>query len=123
MCADGFLAERLAIVDFCDAAGEWGSTVPIPAREAGRMVELAYQRRVAVLTERPAGREERHPLLETVRPIPDVSRSVDDDRRYCEVSRYRSKWTHALLTLVGTSPMIPVELQNLVNYVDVDIDL
>jgi hypothetical protein len=41
--------ERLDIIDFCDAAGEWGSTVPIPAREAARMIELAEQRQIADL--------------------------------------------------------------------------
>jgi hypothetical protein len=41
--------ERLDIIDFCDAAGEWGSIVPIPAGEAGRMIELAGQRRIADL--------------------------------------------------------------------------
>ena len=40
------------IIDFCDAAGEWGSVVPIPAREAARMIELAEQRRIADLEER-----------------------------------------------------------------------
>lgn len=39
--------ERLDVIDFCDAAGEWGSVVPIPAKEADRMVELAEQRRIA----------------------------------------------------------------------------
>lgn len=42
-------AKRLDIIDFCDAAGEWGSTVPIPAREAARMIELAEQRQIADL--------------------------------------------------------------------------
>ncbi|CBX98568.1 hypothetical protein IAQ61_007805 [Plenodomus lingam] len=53
-------AERLAVINFSDAAGEWGSTVSIPAREADRMIELADQRRVADLDSRPesgAGRE------------------------------------------------------------------
>lgn len=37
------------MIDFCDAAGEWGSIFPIPAREADRMIELADQRRIADL--------------------------------------------------------------------------
>ncbi|CAE7034004.1 hypothetical protein P3342_007210 [Pyrenophora teres f. teres] len=41
--------ERLDIIDFCDAAGEWGSTVPIPAQEAERMIELADRRKIADL--------------------------------------------------------------------------
>jgi hypothetical protein len=44
--------ERLDIVDFCDAAGEWGSVVPIPAGEAKRMIELADQRRIVDLDTR-----------------------------------------------------------------------
>ncbi|USP78096.1 hypothetical protein yc1106_05370 [Curvularia clavata] len=40
-------AERREIIDFCDAAAEWGSNVPIPAREADKMIELAGQRRIA----------------------------------------------------------------------------
>ncbi|KAH7068014.1 hypothetical protein BKA63DRAFT_104106 [Paraphoma chrysanthemicola] len=39
--------ERMEMIDFCDAAGEWGSIVPIPAREADRMIDLADQRRIA----------------------------------------------------------------------------
>ncbi|KAH4215804.1 hypothetical protein HBH69_221310 [Parastagonospora nodorum] len=52
--------ERLDIIDFCDAAGEWGSTVPIPAREAERMIELADQRRIADLGDRGMLRGDRH---------------------------------------------------------------
>ncbi|KAG9193573.1 hypothetical protein G6011_03608 [Alternaria panax] len=44
-------AERIDIIDFCDAAGEWGSILPIPANEAKRMVELADGRRIADLDE------------------------------------------------------------------------
>ncbi|KAH6882006.1 hypothetical protein BKA58DRAFT_11699 [Alternaria rosae] len=44
-------AERLEIVNFCDAAGEWGSILPIPAREAERMIELADRRRIVDLDE------------------------------------------------------------------------
>lgn len=40
-------AERIAIINFCDAASEWGSIVPIPAHEAERMIELANQRHIA----------------------------------------------------------------------------
>jgi hypothetical protein len=54
-----FAEERLDIIDFCDAAGEWGSTVPIPAREADRMIELADQRCIADLEEIQAPRNER----------------------------------------------------------------
>jgi hypothetical protein len=64
-------AERLDIIDFCDAAGEWGSIVPIPAREAERMIELANQMRIADLEnpqprleDRQPLRDERHPRLE-----------------------------------------------------------
>ncbi|KAF1918570.1 hypothetical protein BDU57DRAFT_446291 [Ampelomyces quisqualis] len=49
--ADKTVGERLDIIDFCDAAGEWGSVLPIPAREADRMIELADQRRIADLDE------------------------------------------------------------------------
>jgi hypothetical protein len=41
------IVERLDIIDFCDAAGEWGSVVPITAKEADRMIELADRRRIA----------------------------------------------------------------------------
>ncbi|EUC51061.1 hypothetical protein COCMIDRAFT_31621 [Bipolaris oryzae ATCC 44560] len=41
--------KRLEIIDFCDAASEWGSSVPIPSREAERIIELADQRRIADL--------------------------------------------------------------------------
>lgn len=57
---DGFVVERLHIIDFCDAAGEWGSTVPIPAREAERMIELADQRRIADLGDRRPVRGDKH---------------------------------------------------------------
>jgi hypothetical protein len=43
--------ERLSIIDFCDAAGEWGSILPIPAHEAEKMVELADRRKIADLGE------------------------------------------------------------------------
>ena len=43
----------MEIIDFCDAANEWGSVVPIPAHEAERMIMLADQRRVADLEHRP----------------------------------------------------------------------
>jgi hypothetical protein len=43
--------ERLDIINFCDAAGEWGSILPIPAHEAERMVELADRRKIADLDE------------------------------------------------------------------------
>jgi len=39
--------QRLAIINFSDAAFEWGSMVPLPAREAERMLELAAQRCIA----------------------------------------------------------------------------
>lgn len=52
------IVERLDIIDFCDAAGEWGSVVPIPAKEADRMIELAEQRRVADLEVSREGRYE-----------------------------------------------------------------
>jgi hypothetical protein len=64
--ADKVTVERLAIIDFCDAAAEWGSTVPIPEREAERMIELADQRRIADLEEMRATREER-PRYEVLR--------------------------------------------------------
>ncbi|KAJ4987669.1 hypothetical protein SVAN01_06836 [Stagonosporopsis vannaccii] len=44
---DGAVAERKEIIDFADAAGEWGSIVHIPHGEAKRMLELADQRRIA----------------------------------------------------------------------------
>jgi hypothetical protein len=57
---NGLVVERLDIIDFCDAAGEWGSTVPIPAREAERMIELADQRRIADLGDHGPVRGDRH---------------------------------------------------------------
>jgi hypothetical protein len=51
--------ERLDIIDFSDAAGEWGSVVPIPEREAKRMIELAEQRRIADLESRQPFENER----------------------------------------------------------------
>jgi hypothetical protein len=50
----------LDIIDFCDAAGEWGSVVPIPAKEADRMIELADRRRIADVENRRLVRDERH---------------------------------------------------------------
>lgn len=38
--------ERLEMIDFSDAALEWGSVVQLPSSEMGRMVELAEGRRV-----------------------------------------------------------------------------
>lgn len=46
------VAERLEIIDFADAAGEWGSVVHVPHGEAERMLKLADQRRVADLERR-----------------------------------------------------------------------
>jgi hypothetical protein len=46
---DSNIAERLEIINFSDAAGEWGSVIPIPASEADRMIALAEQRQVAYL--------------------------------------------------------------------------
>lgn len=36
-----------AIIDFSDAAGEWGSVVPLPGKYALRMEELAKMRSMA----------------------------------------------------------------------------
>jgi hypothetical protein len=47
--ADPGIAERLEIINFSDAASEWGSVVPIPASEADRMIALAEQRPIARL--------------------------------------------------------------------------
>lgn len=46
--ADSRADELRAMIDFADAAGEWGSTVALPARHAARMEELAKGRRMAV---------------------------------------------------------------------------
>jgi hypothetical protein len=51
--------ERQDIIDFSDAAGEWGSVVPIPEREAKRMIELAEQRQIADLESRESFANER----------------------------------------------------------------
>ncbi|KAA8623005.1 hypothetical protein PtrSN002B_008605 [Pyrenophora tritici-repentis] len=51
--------ERLDIIDFCDAVDEWGSTIPIPAREAERMMELANERRIADLNDLEPARGDR----------------------------------------------------------------
>jgi hypothetical protein len=48
------------MIDFCDAACEWGSIVPIPAREADRMIVLAEQRRIAALGTREAPQNDGH---------------------------------------------------------------
>lgn len=48
------------MIDFCDAACEWGSIVPIPAREADRMIVLADQRRIAALGARQPPQNDRH---------------------------------------------------------------
>jgi hypothetical protein len=61
----------LDIIDFCDAAGEWGSVVPIPAKEAERMIELAEQRRIAD--------------VETGTAVAENRRPVGDDGRYYKV--------------------------------------
>ncbi|KAJ4305913.1 hypothetical protein N0V90_001446 [Kalmusia sp. IMI 367209] len=39
--------ELRAIIDFADAASEWGSVVPVPGKYAKRMEELASGRRMA----------------------------------------------------------------------------
>jgi hypothetical protein len=57
---DRDVAERLEIINFCDAAGEWGSIVPIPASEANRMIALAEQRQIADFQN--GQREQREPL-------------------------------------------------------------
>lgn len=52
--ANSLTGEALALVDFADAAYEWGSIVPLPAHEAQRLTQLAGQRRIAhSLQERP----------------------------------------------------------------------
>lgn len=79
--------ERLAIVDFCDAAAEWGSTVPMPVKEAERMVELAGMRRVAVLERR--GKEQwavQGGMVQSGGPVQDGGRGAGDERAYFEVS-------------------------------------
>jgi hypothetical protein len=97
--ADEAIVERLAVIDFCDAAAEWGSTVPIPEREAERMIELADQRRIADLEERRAEREERpHYEVLRIEPVLEdiliLNRSVADEvvagSRRCAVSDGRS---------------------------------
>lgn len=43
------VAERREIIDFVDAATEWGSTVPLPRDEAEDILKMADQRLVADL--------------------------------------------------------------------------
>lgn len=69
------------MINFCDAASEWGSIVPIPAREADRMIELADQRQIADLSESVLPRNEGHPLRGRGNREP-----LRDDRHYFEVS-------------------------------------
>ncbi|KAL6708585.1 hypothetical protein ACN47E_002566 [Coniothyrium glycines] len=84
-------AQRLAIIDFCDAASEWGSTVPIPAREAERMIELADQRRIADLEETIyAQRNERGNEAAASSHRHD-QRWVPDERVYMQGNEYLSQ--------------------------------
>lgn len=62
------------MIDFCDAASEWGSIVPLPAQEASRMVELADQRRIAS-DEGSDAREQSH-RTGRFDPYPDPDRMV-----------------------------------------------
>ncbi|ENI09055.1 hypothetical protein COCC4DRAFT_36662 [Bipolaris maydis ATCC 48331] len=77
--------KRLETIDFCDAANEWGSSVPIPACEAERMIELANQRRIADL-DRSQRREEgqhtsaRRPHFESTTFSPDERTRYMNDR-------------------------------------------
>ncbi|EUC30421.1 hypothetical protein COCCADRAFT_39332 [Bipolaris zeicola 26-R-13] len=80
--------KRLEIIEFCDAANEWGSSVPIPAREAERMIELAGQRRIADLERSQKHEEEQlrssgHPRFES------TSFSLDERTRYMNDSSRR----------------------------------
>ncbi|XP_014562353.1 hypothetical protein COCVIDRAFT_84028 [Bipolaris victoriae FI3] len=80
--------KRLEIIDFCDAASEWGSSVPIPACEAERMIELAGQRRIADLKRSQKHEEEQlrssgHPRFES------TSFSLDERTRYMNDSSRR----------------------------------
>ena len=45
--ADCLAEELRSILDFADAAGEWGSVVPLPREHAARMEELEKGRRMA----------------------------------------------------------------------------
>jgi hypothetical protein len=81
---DKHIVERLDIIDFCDAAAEWGSIVPIPAREADRMIELADQRCIADSDEPRASREDRHVRFEVHPHMTDyilAKANVDQERR------------------------------------------
>ncbi|KAF1938432.1 hypothetical protein EJ02DRAFT_354584 [Clathrospora elynae] len=87
-------SERLDIVNFCDAAGEWGSIVPIPAREAERMIELADQRRIVDLDNRQPrvdGRqplhEERHVRFDDRQALQDEGRPLQEDRQLRQENR------------------------------------
>ncbi|CAO2651780.1 Nn.00g000630.m01.CDS01 [Neocucurbitaria sp. VM-36] len=73
-------AERLDMIDFCDAASEWGSIVPLPAREANRMIELADQRQIADLSESRRLRDDGHLLRARGDRLPSR-----DDGHYIEV--------------------------------------
>ncbi|KAF2628580.1 hypothetical protein BU25DRAFT_339563 [Macroventuria anomochaeta] len=82
-------SERVEIINFADAAREWGSTVLVPQSEARRMLELADQRRVADLGkgrgmadrgERRSRVEERHPNVRD--NFPSIGNVIDDDDDY-----------------------------------------
>lgn len=45
--ANEVIEECIDIIEFVDAASEWGSVVRIPAQEAKRMEYLANARRIA----------------------------------------------------------------------------
>ncbi|RMZ70420.1 hexose transporter [Pyrenophora seminiperda CCB06] len=106
--SDDMLAERLDIINFCDAAGEWGSIVPIPAHEADRMLELADRRRVADLDggqerveellneghhshgQRSPRQLPRQPRFGDVYPLPDIRQPQRGDGGYPDPGEDRS---------------------------------
>jgi hypothetical protein len=106
------------IINFCDAAGEWGSIVPIPAHEAEIMIELADQRPIADLEnpqprfeERESLRDERHsrqgeeqlphqkrrPLQEYMQPQPDHRPHFPDIRQHFKDNRSPQREARHLL--------------------------
>ncbi|CAG5159286.1 uncharacterized protein ALTATR162_LOCUS5508 [Alternaria atra] len=125
-------AERMSIIDFCDAAGEWGSILPIPAYEAEKMVELADRRKIADLDEphqqqlrygdweeshgprqlrfdsREELQDQRQPRFEPSSLPLDMERPLQELRQPEREDRYR---LHSAGTWRGDEYLLPAERQ------------
>lgn len=80
MVTDVSAAERKEIIDFVDAATEWGSMVPLPRDEAERILKMADQRLVADLDAGRGGVDMRRRCWDPVMTRDEPSQKVLQDR-------------------------------------------